>query len=116
MLFHVTMTHSTDNCPLYLPPDEQKKLIAEAEKMFDAAKQQNIRIHFMVTGVGHVMYALVEADSFIALNSFFGSIPFKQDLQAEPVGELRDVMSAFKKELTNKTHQLDLQSGLHPLR
>ncbi len=31
MLFHVTMTHSPDNCPVNLPPDEQKKFFADLE-------------------------------------------------------------------------------------
>ena len=54
MLFHVAMTHSVENCPLYLPAKEKKKSLADMEKMFGAAKQQNIDIRFMVTGVGHV--------------------------------------------------------------
>jgi len=96
MLFHVTMTHSPDNCPLYSPPNEQKKFLSASEKMFDTAKQQNIVIQFMVTGVGHVAYALIEADNFITLNSFFGSsMPFKSDIQIEPVGNVKDVISAF---------------------
>lgn len=97
MLFHVTMTHSPDNCPVRLPPDEQKKFFAKAEKMLNAAKKLNINIQFMVAGVGHVMYALVEADSFIALNTFFGNMQLKQDFQVEPVGNIKDVISAFKK-------------------
>jgi len=99
MLFHVTMTHTVDNCPVYLPPAQQKKMLAEADKMFENAKQMNIKIHFMVAGVGHVMYALVEADNFTALNIYFGGLPIKQDLQVEPVGHFKDVIAAFKKGL-----------------
>jgi muconolactone delta-isomerase len=102
MLFHVTMTHSPENCPGDLPPDEMKKFFTEAEKMNDAAKQRNIDIQFMVSGVGHTMYALIEADNFISLNSFFASMPFKQDLQIEPVGHVEDIMSAFKEELVRQ--------------
>ena len=100
MLFHITMTHSSDNCPMHLTPDELKKFFDKAEKMFDAAKQQNINIHFFVGGVGHVMYALIEADSFNAINSFFGGMQFKQDLQVEPVGNVKDIITAFREELT----------------
>ena len=102
MLFHVTMTHSPDNCPGYLPPDEQKKFFAEAEKILDVAKQLNIDIQFMVSGVGHTMYALIEADNFIALNSFLGGMPFKQDIQAVPVGHAKDIIAAFKEELAKQ--------------
>ena len=102
MLFHVTMTHSPDNCPGNLPPDEQKKFFVESEKMVDAAKQQSIDIKFMVAGVGHTMYALMEADNFIALNSFFSGMPFKQDVQIEPVGHAKDIIAAFKEELAKQ--------------
>ena len=102
MLFHVTMTHSTENCPAYLPPDKLKTFLGETDKMFDFARQRNINIQFMVTGVGHVMYALIEADNFNALNSFFGNVPFKQDVQIEPVGNIKDTILAFKEELAKK--------------
>ena len=102
MLFHITMTHTTENCPVYWPPDEQKKFFAEAEKMEEVAKSMNINIHFMLAGVGHTMYALIEADDFYAINSFFGGMPLKQDYQIEPVGNVRDVIAAFKAELAKK--------------
>ena len=79
MLFHITMTHSPDNCPATSPPDEQKEFFAKAEKLQEAANENNINILFMVAGVGHTMYALIEADSFNAMNLFFSGMPFKQD-------------------------------------
>ena len=102
MLFHITMTHTPENCPAYWPPDEQKKFFAEAEKMQEVAKEMNINIHFMVTGVGHTMYALIEANSFNAINIFFSGMRFKQDYQIEPVGNIQDVMAAFKAEMAKK--------------
>jgi muconolactone delta-isomerase len=102
MLFHITMTHSPENCPANLPPDEQKKFFIESEKMLDEAKQRNIDIKFMVAGVGHTMYALMEADDFIALNSFLGGMPFEQDIYAEPVGLAQDIIAAFKEELAKQ--------------
>ena len=98
MLFHVTMTHTPENCPGYLPPDEQKIFFTEAEKGLEVAKQMNIDIQFMVAGVGHTMYALIEADNFQALNMFLGRMPFKQDIEAVPVGHAMDIMAAFKEE------------------
>lgn len=102
MLFHITMTHSPDNCPANSPPLEQKEFFAQAEKMQDTAKEMNIDIKFIVAGVGHTMYALMEANSFIDLNSFLSGMPFKQDIQAEPVGYAEDIISVFKEELANK--------------
>jgi muconolactone delta-isomerase len=96
MLFHVTMTHTPENCPAQLPPDKQKKFFAEAEKMQKAARKIGIKIHFFVGGVGHTMYALVEADAFDAMNMFFSRMGFKQDYQVEPVGHVKDIMAAFR--------------------
>jgi len=102
MLFHVTMTHTPENCPAQLPPDKQEKFFAQAEKMQKAAKKMNINIHFMVGAVGHTMYALIEADSFDAMNMFFSGMEFKQDYQIEPVGHVKDMIAAFKAELGKK--------------
>ena len=103
MLFHVTMTHTPDNCPAYLSPEEQKKFFADVEKGEEVAKEMNIKIHFMVGGIGHTMYALVEADDFNAMNSFFSGFPFKQDYQIEPVGHAKDMIAAFKAELAKRS-------------
>ena len=102
MLFHVTMTHTPENCPAQLPPDEQKKFFANAEKMQQVAKEMNINIHFMVAGVGHTMYALIETNNFDAMNIFFSGMGFKQDYQIEPVGKVQDVITSFKAELAKK--------------
>jgi muconolactone delta-isomerase len=102
MLFHVTMTHTPENCPAQLPPAKQKKFFAEAEKMRKVAPKMNINIHFMVAGVGHTMYALIEADDFDAMNMFFSGMGFKQDYQIEPVGHLKDVIASFKAQLGKK--------------
>ena len=102
MLFHVTMTHTPENCPAQLPPGEQKKFFAKAERMQKVAKGMNINVHFMLAGVGHTMYALVEADNFDSLNMFFADMGIKQEYQIEPVGNVKDVIAAFKAELAKK--------------
>jgi muconolactone delta-isomerase len=102
MLFHVTMTHTPENCPDQLPPDKLKKLFTQTEKMLQVAKKKNINIHFMVGGVGHTLYALIEADNFDAMNMFFSGMGFKQDYQVEPVGHVKDIIAAFKAEMGKK--------------
>lgn len=99
MLFHVTMTHKPDDCPAAFPPDKQKEFFTLAENKLNAAKEKGIDILFFVTGVGHVMYALVEATDFNALNSFFGGMQIKQNFEIEPVGNIKAVISAFKEAL-----------------
>jgi hypothetical protein len=64
--------------------------------MQKVAKKINISIHFMVGGVGHAMYALIEADTFDAMNMFFSGMGFKRDYQIEPVGHVKDIIAAFK--------------------
>lgn len=102
MLFHVTMTHTPENCPVQFSASEKKKFLANAEKMQKVAKGMKINIHFFVSGVGHKMYALIEAESFDAMNMFFGGMGIKQDYQIEPVGNVKDVINAFKMGLRKK--------------
>jgi hypothetical protein len=102
MLFYITMTHTPENCPVCWPPGEQKKFFAEDERAQEVAKAMNITIHFMLAGMGHTMYTLIESDNLNAINSFFGDMPFKQDYHVEPVGKIQDVIDAFKSELAKK--------------
>ena len=63
------------------------------------AEDMKIKILFMLGGVGHTMYALVESDSFEAMNMFFNGFGFKQDYQIEPVGNVQDIIASFKAKL-----------------
>ena len=71
MLFHVTMTHTEDNCPGYRP--ELKPAVrAAAEKQADMAKDLGVKILFMVNGAPeHVYFALVDADKVSSVGQFF---------------------------------------------
>jgi muconolactone delta-isomerase len=102
MLFHVTMIHAPENCPAQLPPDKQEKFFARAEEMQKAAREMNIKMHFMVGAVGHTMYALIEADTFESMNMFFSGMEFKQDYEVEPVGHVKDIIAAFRAEKGKK--------------
>lgn len=102
MLFHITMTHTPENCPAYLSAEEQKKFFAQAEKMPEVVEEMGIKVHFMLAGVRHTMYTLIEADNFITINNFFSGFPFKHNYQIEPVGNVQDVIAAFKAELAER--------------
>jgi len=102
MLFHVTMTHTPDNCPAQMPPDKQKEFFDHAQKLAEAAEGMGVKVHFMVSGAGHTMYALIEADSFDAINMFFTGFKFKQDYQIEPVGHVKDMIAAFQAQLAKR--------------
>lgn len=96
MLFHVTMSHTPENCPA-CDPEKMKEAMAAGEKMESVAKELNIKVHFMVTEVvGHTVYGLVETDNPDSLARFFGGIPFPQDVKATPVEPLQQMIARSK--------------------
>jgi muconolactone delta-isomerase len=96
MLFHVTMTHTADDCPGY-NPDKMKDMVAASEKMEGLAKQWNVKVLFYVNGFPeHVAFALLEADSPLAVTQFVHGIPFKQDFKVTPVMHVQEVMAMMK--------------------
>ena len=46
MLFHVTMSHTVDNCPIY-QKEMFPKVIEAAEGLEGLAKELNVKIHFL---------------------------------------------------------------------
>ena len=62
MLFHITATHTADNCPGY--NRELMPAPVEAIENSDAlASELGIKVHFMVNAAPeHVIYALVETE------------------------------------------------------
>ena len=85
MLFHMTATHTADNCPGYNP--ELMPGLVEAIEGSDAvASDLGIKVHFMVNAAPeHVTYALVETDDSSRLALWTTSFPFKQDFKITPV-------------------------------
>lgn len=73
--------------------------------MQQVAKKMNINVHFLVGGVGHTMYALIEADNFDAMNMFFSGMGFKKDYQIGPVGHVKDIIASFKEETGKKENR-----------
>ncbi|MCH9036782.1 MAG: hypothetical protein IH860_05640 [Chloroflexi bacterium] len=96
MLFHVTMTHSVDECPGY-NREKIPEFVSASEKMDEMAKQFNIKVHFMVNGLPeHVVFALLEADSPLTLAPFLASVPLKQDFKVTPVVHEHEVIELAK--------------------
>jgi Domain of unknown function (DUF3303) len=86
MLFHITATHSEDNCPGYnmeIIPDVLKGL----ERREEIAREQNVKIIGMWSAAPeHVFYMVVEANSVHDIDQFVTqSAPFKQDYRVSPV-------------------------------
>ncbi len=86
MLFHVTMTHSEDNCPGFNP--ELIPAVAGAiEKREEIMKRHGVKLHWLVSAApDHHFFALVEGDSLFNIElALTESIPFKQAFEVRPV-------------------------------
>lgn len=96
MLFHVTMTHTVDECPGY-NHEKMPEMLAAVEKMEALGKELNIKAHFVVNGAPeHVSYALLEADNPFAMAQYLAQVPIRQDFKVTPVVYLHDVMESVK--------------------
>ncbi len=102
MLFMVTMTQTAESCPAN-NPEKMPETMEAGERTESLAKELNIKICFQVIAtLEHVTYALVEADSVVALSRFFGDVPFPQVSRIVPVEDFQDVMKRMKKRLEQK--------------
>ena len=97
MLFHVTATHTEDNCPGYnveLIPEVLKGLEAR-EKI---AKRRNVKLlGFWSAAPEHTFYAVLESDSLSDIDMFFEeATPFKQGFRVTPVIPAADLVKLAK--------------------
>ena len=85
MLFHLTATHTVDNCPAY--NRERMPAVVEAIEASEArAKELGIKVHFVVNASPkHVIYALLEAENVAGVALWVNSFPVKQDCDINPV-------------------------------
>lgn len=96
MLFHVTMTHTPEDCPGY-NPEKMPELIAALEKLDEITKESNVKVHFAVNAApAHVDYALLEAESLSSVLDYVHAIPFRQDFKVTPVQHEQDLMTWAK--------------------
>jgi hypothetical protein len=85
MLYHITATHTPDNCPLY--NTGLRAACGEAMEKFEAnARESGVKLHFSVSGApDHVFYHLVEAESLQAIGAWLASVPIPQEFRITPV-------------------------------
>ena len=104
MLFHVTATHSVDNCPGY--NHEMLPAMIEAIESSDArANEFGIKVHFMVNAAPrHVIYALLEADDASKIAPWANGFPLKQDFDVNPVHADADMAAIARLMMENKKH------------
>jgi hypothetical protein len=85
MLFHITGTHTADNCPGY-NPELMPGMVEAIEKSDALASELGIKVDFMVNGAPeHVTYALVETDDSSRIAFWTSSFPLKQDFKVSAV-------------------------------
>jgi hypothetical protein len=85
MLFHVTMTHSADDCPAY-QTEKMPDLLASLERLEGVGKELNVKAHALLWGAPeHVAFAVLEAESLGAIARYLNSIALTQDFTITPV-------------------------------
>jgi len=96
MLFHVTMTHTADNCPVY-HTERMPESLASFEKLEELGKELHVKAHALLWGApDHVAFAILEADSLSAIGRYLNSIAITQELKVTPVQNVSDVVEYGK--------------------
>jgi hypothetical protein len=96
MLFHVTMIHSEDNCPVY-----HRELAPAVMEAFDGldglSKELHVKIHYFTwCALDHEAYVLLEGDNLSNVSRLLFSIPMRQDIRIVPVEHLEDTIAMAK--------------------
>jgi len=96
MLFHLTMTHTAEDCPGY-NPEKMPEIISSAENMEKTAEELNVKVFFYVEGAPeHVSFALIEAENMSQVIGFISAIPIRQDFKVTAVTHLKDLIEFVK--------------------
>ena len=85
MLFHVTLSHTVDNCPIY-QKEMFPKVIEAAEGLEGMAEELNVKIHFLTASAPeHIFFALLKSDTLSAISRLVMSMPLRQQVKIVPV-------------------------------
>ncbi|MFQ6010967.1 MAG: DUF3303 domain-containing protein [Nitrososphaerales archaeon] len=96
MLFHVTMTHSPDNCPGH-KKDLMPAALASLDKLKGLETELAIKVHYFLWGAPeHVAFALIEAESPDKLARYVMSVDIPQDYKVVPVQHMDEVITMAK--------------------
>jgi predicted component of type VI protein secretion system len=107
MLFHVTLTHSQEDCP-GRRPDETPQLIGPADRVEALGNELSVMAHSVVWGAScilwaepeHVAYALLEAGSLEAVEQYIDALtPAGWETRALPVFTLPGQLAAVRQVL-----------------
>ena len=86
MLFHVTMTHSEDNCPQH-DPELRVQAMEARDQREQIAGRHGVTLHSWLTAAPeHIFFVVLEADSPADVNEFLReTAPFRHSAQVRPV-------------------------------
>ena len=102
MLFHVIMTHTADNCPAY-HTERMPDVITSLENLEARGKELNVKAHALLWAApDHAAFAVLEADSLVAIGRFLNSIAITQDFKITPVQTVSDVVEFGKAAMSRK--------------
>ena len=85
MLYHVTLTHPIESCPLFHP--ELRDRVREAgPRLQQAAADLGVTVHFDVTAApAHRSFLLIETDDYTALQRYLALLPLQYEFDIVPV-------------------------------
>jgi hypothetical protein len=96
MLFHVTMTHSVDNCPAY-HSEKMPDMLTSLEKLDEIGEKLNVKAHVLLWGAPeHVAFAVLEADNYGAVGRYLTSIALTQEFTITPVQNVSEMIEFGK--------------------
>jgi hypothetical protein len=89
MLFHITMTHTPEDCPLYASEEVGVEFRAALADLSGALKTHEIDLRFLVNGAPeHVFHALLEAENMDSVVGFIRAFPLRQDFKVTAVRQI----------------------------
>ncbi len=89
MLFHLTMTHTPGDCPLYASAEKGAEFRAALGDLSSTLKRHSIDLQFLLNGAPeHVFYALLEAENMDSVVGFMGAFPLVQDFKVTAVRQI----------------------------
>lgn len=97
MLFHVTATHTPENCAVY-DDEVMARLLDYHEGLAELAERFSVRVHsYTFDGPGHRFFWLLEAENIGAISSLLLQNPMHQTFTTTPVMDDQDLMAMGKK-------------------
>ena len=102
MLFHVTATHTSANCPAY-HREKMPEVVAAMDNLESLAKELNVKIHSLLSGAPeHVSFLVLEADSPAAVTRLVTSLPFEQDFEVTAVVPEQELMAMAREMMAQR--------------